>query len=206
VILFLAFYPGQSGNDCIIGEAVDIAEKDASLLIAGAVSDAKAMPGYKAANKKTGEKGVSPITYQRGNISLVRASRIDDKAMLGDFGAEELTPRGATGAIIHDKLIVVDPLSDDCAVVLGSHNLGFKASYSNDENMLIIRGDRAIAEAYAVHILDVYDHYRFRAVQAELKAMHKKGWSGSLETNDEWMQPYLAGNKGALMRYFARGG
>jgi phosphatidylserine/phosphatidylglycerophosphate/cardiolipin synthase-like enzyme len=47
-------------------------------------------------------------------------------------------------------------------VITGSHNLGFKASYSNDENILIIRGDRAVAEAYAAHVLDVYEHYRWR--------------------------------------------
>ena len=28
--------------------------------------------------------------------------------------------------------------------------------------MLIIRGNRAVAEAYAAHVLDVYEHYRWR--------------------------------------------
>ncbi len=86
-------------------------------------------------------------------------------------------------------MLVIDPLADDCTVVLGSHNLGYKASYCNDENMVIVEGDRALAEAYAVHILDVYDHYRFRAVQAELARQHKKGWSGFLDTDDGWLEP-----------------
>jgi len=73
---------------------------------------------------------------------------------------------------------VIDPRLDDCHVILGSHNLGFKASYSNDENMLIISGNRALAEAYAVHILDVYDHYRFRAIETERKRKGKKGLVG----------------------------
>ena len=89
-------------------------------------------------------------------------------------------------------------------MVLGSHNLGFKASYSNDENMLIITGDRELATAYAVHILDVYDHYRFRAIESELKRKGKKGWSGFLDTSDRWQNGYVEGRKGALMRYFAR--
>jgi phosphatidylserine/phosphatidylglycerophosphate/cardiolipin synthase-like enzyme len=50
-------------------------------------------------------------------------------------------------AIIHDKIVVIDPSSDDCVVVTGSHNLGFKASYANDENLLVIRGNRALAVA-----------------------------------------------------------
>ncbi|HEX4591204.1 MAG TPA: phospholipase D-like domain-containing protein, partial [Gemmataceae bacterium] len=65
-------------------------------------------------------------------------------------------------AVIHDKILVIDPFTDDSVVVTGSHNLGFKASYSNDENLLIIRNDRAVAEAYAAHVLDVYEHYRWR--------------------------------------------
>ncbi len=49
-------------------------------------------------------------------------------------------------AVIHDKIVVLDPFTDDSVVITGSHNLGFKASYANDENMLIIADDRAVAE------------------------------------------------------------
>jgi hypothetical protein len=55
-----------------------------------------------------------------------------------------------------------------------------------------------------VHILDVYDHYRFRAIESELRRKGKKGWSGFLDTSDRWQNGYVAGRKGALMRYFAR--
>jgi phosphatidylserine/phosphatidylglycerophosphate/cardiolipin synthase-like enzyme len=208
VILFLAFYPGQSGKDCIIGEAIDIGIKDRSLLVTGAVSSAQAMPNYVAKEKdEDGEvvdEGESPATYDDGNVSIVRAARIDDRTILGDLGAEQLTARGGIGAIIHDKVVVIDPRASDCSVILGSHNLGLKASYSNDENMLIVTGDRDLAEAYAVHILDVYDHYRFRAIENELKRKGKKGWSGFLSTGDGWQNGYVERRKGALIRYFAR--
>ena len=65
-------------------------------------------------------------------------------------------------AVIHDKILVIDPFTDKSVVVTGSHNLGFRASYSNDENMLMIRSARTVAEAYAAHVLDVYEHYRWR--------------------------------------------
>ncbi len=94
---------------------------------------------------------------------MVRASAIRD--LIGDFQRELLT---AGTAIIHDKVVVIDPLSEtDCVVITGSHNLGFKASYANDENMLIIKGAPQLAAAYAVHVLDVQDHYRYRAVLEE---------------------------------------
>lgn len=208
-ILFLAFYPGQSGRDCIIGEAIDIGDKDPSLLVTGAVSSSQAMPNYVPKKKdeegEIVEEGDSPATYdnENGNVSIVRASRIDDRMMLGDLGVEQLTAKGGIGAIIHDKLVVIDPRSPDCTVILGSHNLGYKASYSNDENMLIVTGDMELAAAYSVHILDVYDHYRFRAIETERKKQGKKSWSGFLETTDQWQDGYVEGRKGALTRYFA---
>jgi phosphatidylserine/phosphatidylglycerophosphate/cardiolipin synthase-like enzyme len=206
-ILFLAFYPGQRGVDCIIGEAIRIGLNDRSLLVSGAVSSAQAMPNYVPKRKDEDgdvvEEGESPATYDDGNVSIVRASRIDDKRLLGDFGAEQLIARGSIGAIIHDKLVVIDPRSPDCHVILGSHNLGFKASYSNDENLVIVSGHQELAEAYAVHILDVYDHYRFRAIESERRRKKQKGWSGFLDTDDSWQDGYVDGRKGALMRYFA---
>jgi phosphatidylserine/phosphatidylglycerophosphate/cardiolipin synthase-like enzyme len=48
-------------------------------------------------------------------------------------------------AVNHDKIMVIDPFRDNCVVVTGSHNLGDKASYSNDENLCILRGNRATA-------------------------------------------------------------
>jgi phosphatidylserine/phosphatidylglycerophosphate/cardiolipin synthase-like enzyme len=206
-ILFLAFYPGQKGNDCIIGEVIEIGRNDPSLLVSGAVSSPQAMPNYIAKKKKDGvivEEGDSPATFDDGNVSIVRAARIDDSNLLDDFGVEQLTARGGIGAIIHDKLVVIDPRSSDCHVILGSHNLGFKASYSNDENMAVISHNQALAEAYAVHILDVFDHFRFRAIETERARKGKKPWSGFLETDDKWQDGYVEGRKGGLMRYFAR--
>lgn len=203
-ILFLAFYPGQSGNDCIIGEAVEIGLKDRQLIVTGAVSSPNAMPNYKAKDKVTQAPAVSPHTFKDFNVEIVRAAAIDDRSLLADFGMEPLAAK-KVGAIIHDKVSVIDPLSDDCSVILGSHNFGFKASYSNDENMVIVSGDKALAQAYAVHVLDVYDHYRFRAIEAERRKQGKPGWAGFLNGDDRWLEPYANREKGVLSRYLARG-
>lgn len=204
-IFFLAFYPGQRGRDCIIGEAVEIGRKDGKLLVMGAVSSPQAMPNYvpnprDADGEDDDEEAAaqSPSTFRERGVSIIRASRIEDEGIVGDLGREVLS---AGRAIIHDKIVVIDPRSDDCAVILGSHNLGFKASYSNDENMVVVEGDRALAEAYMVHVLDVYDHYRFRAVERELESEGKKGWSGFLQTSDRWQDPYLGPTANALARY-----
>ena len=41
------------------------------------------------------------------------------------------------------------------AFQLGSHNMGPKASKSNDDNLVIIKGCHALAQAYAVNIASV---------------------------------------------------
>lgn len=90
---------------------------------------------------------------------MIRAAAI--RVQFGNFRPELLS---AGHAIIHDKIIVIDPCdADNCAVITGSHNLGYKASYCNDDNLVIVRGNQALAIAYAVHVLDLYDHYVFRA-------------------------------------------
>jgi phosphatidylserine/phosphatidylglycerophosphate/cardiolipin synthase-like enzyme len=65
-------------------------------------------------------------------------------------------------AITHDKIVVIDPFADDCVVVTGSHNLGYQASYNNDENLVMIEGNKKLAMAYATHVFDVYDHFSWR--------------------------------------------
>jgi len=69
-------------------------------------------------------------------------------------------------AIVHSKAIVIDPFSDACAVITGSHNFSVSASEKNDENLVIVRGNTKLAQAYALHINGVYDHYSWRAYLA----------------------------------------
>jgi phosphatidylserine/phosphatidylglycerophosphate/cardiolipin synthase-like enzyme len=90
---------------------------------------------------------------------------------LPPWEVEEFTRRmflpAGLNAIVHSKVIIVDPFSDNCAVVTGSHNFSDSASTKNDENLVIVRGNKQLAQAYAVHIQGVYDHYSWRAFLSE---------------------------------------
>jgi hypothetical protein len=61
------------------------------------------------------------------------------------FGSRSSRSRNA-------DVLLVDPFSDDPTIVTGSHNFSNSASTSNDETFIAIKGDRALAEAYAVNI------------------------------------------------------
>ncbi|AZO32397.1 phospholipase D-like domain-containing protein [Mesorhizobium sp. M1B.F.Ca.ET.045.04.1.1] len=78
-----------------------------------------------------------------------------------EFTAQEMLANHMM-AIVHSKAIVIDPLSPDCVVITGSHNFSPNASEKNDENLIIIRGNQKLAQAYALHLTGVYDHYSWR--------------------------------------------
>lgn len=218
-ILFLVFLPGMHGNQSIIEDAIDLGKQNPSLLVLGAVSSSLGMPvmGDASSNqvstflvnsKRTGGRSkpgapggakqkVSPV-FAENATEIVQASSLGENDLVGAFEKELLS---AGNAIVHDKIVVVDPLSAGAVVAFGSHNLGYKASYGNDENLVIVQGNQALAQAYAVHVLDVYDHYRFRAEQL---ASNGKYFDGFLKDDDTWQQDYIDGKRGSDAQYFGR--
>jgi phosphatidylserine/phosphatidylglycerophosphate/cardiolipin synthase-like enzyme len=157
-LLFLLFYPGTPS---LANWTADAAAKNKNLFVRGCVTNKSAAESFYYQLR-----GMTPPKKVKGQKTPV----MQDPRV---FGAEAFTgkeiPEGwqheilnAGFAIIHDKILVIDPFSDQCVVATGSHNLGYKASFDNDENLMIIQGDKRLASAYATHILDVYDHFSFR--------------------------------------------
>jgi len=97
-------------------------------------------------------------------------------------------------AIVHLKVLVIDPLSENPTVVTGSHNFSKPASTRNDENLVIVRGHKQLAAAYAVHVMSVYQHYRYRSYIREMRAKGKSPW-GFLEDKDLWEKKELETKK-----------
>ena len=56
--------------------------------------------------------------------------------------------------------------------------------------------------SFAVHVVDVYDHYKFRALQLERANKKQNLWGGFLDTNDRWQHPYVTKTKGDINQYF----
>src|SRR5262249_27105368 len=130
-VLFLAFMPGKAnseGSFHFLKELAKVATAKPALFVRGAVSDPDLTREFDLKILTSGPNEDSMITSPQGIFKNFAAWR------------QEIYKYGH--AIIHDKTIVVDPFSKDCVVITGSHNLGFRASSNNDENMLIIRGDK----------------------------------------------------------------
>jgi phosphatidylserine/phosphatidylglycerophosphate/cardiolipin synthase-like enzyme len=102
-------------------------------------------------------------------------------------------------AFIHSKFLLRDPLGLDPIVVTGSANFSKASTNENDENMIIVRGDRRVADIYFTEFNRLFFHYYFRSVQeATFKpgVTPKPGGPGDLflRENDDWLDKYKPGS------------
>jgi hypothetical protein len=111
------------------------------------------------------------------------------------FFRAELKKLDRAFAMVHSKVIVVDPFGDHPVVLTGSHNLGPKASGTNDENLLVVRDAPGVAAAYATNIMSIYNQYRWR-FRRQIQPVEKQ-WKGLVD-DDKWQHGYLKAGSPAL--------
>lgn len=63
---------------------------------------------------------------------------------------------------VHTKYMLIDPLGQDPVVIVGSANFSAASTDTNDENMLVIRGNEAVADIYLGEFMRLFSHYAFR--------------------------------------------
>jgi phosphatidylserine/phosphatidylglycerophosphate/cardiolipin synthase-like enzyme len=158
-ILFAMFTPGNSPLlDDLLGRA-----KENKIYVRGVVSRVVTKSGIVEVGGTVIKEGQNPSDFHK---DVLIPSGITERSKPSwaeaEFTAEEMLAHHMM-AIVHSKVIVIDPLGDDCVVITGSHNFSPAASSKNDENLVIVRGNKRLAQAYALHLKGVYDHYSWRA-------------------------------------------
>jgi phosphatidylserine/phosphatidylglycerophosphate/cardiolipin synthase-like enzyme len=98
-----------------------------------------------------------------------------EKGDLANFKEEKLSGFNRN-LYIHDKFLLIDPLGDDPVVVTGSANFSKPSQVSNDENMLVIRGNKRVADIYFGEFMRIFDHLYSRYV---VRRMRKAGTGNS---------------------------
>lgn len=182
-ILFLMFMPGAKG----LFSDVSARAQEPGLYVRGVVST---LPNPKS--QTAVDVSLVDGAHRRDHsFSIVQPDGV--RHPFAHFAAEVTRQQFLAGvghAIIHSKVVVIDPFSSEPAVITGSHNFSDAASSKNDENFVIVRGDRALAEAYSVNILGAYAHYRWRAYLGETN----KPFNG-LKDDDAWQAAKLAAGR-----------
>jgi phosphatidylserine/phosphatidylglycerophosphate/cardiolipin synthase-like enzyme len=183
-ILFLMFMPGLAG----LFSTVAARSAEPNLYVRGVVSDLPKGPGDES---EVEVNLIDGTTHRPLDLDVIQPQGV--RHPFANFAAEVTRSqfKAHVGhAIIHSKVVVIDPFSAEPTVITGSHNFSISASGKNDENFLIIKGDHELAEAYAVNILGAYAHYRWRSFLA-----HARRPFNGLKDNDRWMAPMLANNR-----------
>lgn len=107
--------------------------------------------------------------------------------------AEKLTGYNSHVKYVHTKYMIVDPLGPDPIVVTGSANFSKASTDANDENMLVIRGNKRVADIYLGEFMRLWDHHAFREWAA--RRAKEEGAAGArkaadkpghLDETDEW--------------------
>jgi phosphatidylserine/phosphatidylglycerophosphate/cardiolipin synthase-like enzyme len=201
-ILFLFFNPGAYQTmatkftllqDVLERHNPQSDDYNAGLYIRGVVNqEIKGLtePGAPPADDKGGA-AKSPVVVISGGAEPEEAMSSDVlvpaaiKAKYHDWQSEVLS----LGVMVHSKVVVLDPFGTNPVVMTGSHNLGTKASEKNDDNLIIVQGNAALAQAYALNIIAIYQEYRWRHY-VQQQGGKPQAWSG-LQDNDQWQQGYL---------------
>jgi phosphatidylserine/phosphatidylglycerophosphate/cardiolipin synthase-like enzyme len=180
-VLFLFFNPGPKGT--LLNDILALDQNN--LYIHGVVN---ADPG--------GNKAPILTLHEHGN-RIDAEPEVSLPANINEYLSPwfQNEPAGPM-VMIHSKVVVIDPFGSHPVVMTGSHNLGSKASKSNDDNLLIIENAPGLAQEYAVNIMGVFDHYKFRqlhhvnAKAAKSSAAKPAKWGG-LQSDDSWQEGYF---------------
>lgn len=125
--------------------------------------------------------------------------------VLENFLLERSNPLNSND-YIHNKFMLVDPLGNDPIVVTGSANFSKPSQRTNDENMLVIRGDTRVADIYFGEYMRVFDHHYARHI---VRILSEEGNgdpnAGFLkEKTSDWLRSHFNPNsyKSKRRKYF----
>lgn len=124
-------------------------------------------------------------------------STLDPEVTVATFWKPEaLTGLNEHVQYLHTKYMLVDPLGSDPIVVTGSANFSVASTKNNDENMMVIRGNKRVADVYVTEFFRLFDHWLFR--QRVVQNKYTK-WA---QRGDKEISPHLRGDSSWAKPYF----
>lgn len=115
--------------------------------------------------------------------------------------AEKLTGLNTHVRYIHNKFMLIDPLSDKPTIVTGSANFSKASVKQNDENMLVIHGDTRVTDIYIGEHMRLYSHHAFREFANRHGSTLPK--LNHLKTDEWWKRYFGQTNWSRRRQYFS---
>ena len=125
-----------------------------------ALMEAKTRAMKDGPDKEAEERAIDELRRLRENVfaigSFIRTNQFDG------WVKERLTGLNSNVKYVHNKFMLVDPLGDEPIVIAGSANFSEASTDQNDENMLLVKGNRRVADIYLGEFMRLYSHHAFR--------------------------------------------
>jgi len=141
--------------------------------------------------------GLELYHRSKNNMDVIDARFFNPKNLPDGFSPEFNLYPGAKPppyppVIIHHKFILIDAETDHPVIYTGSANMSRNSVHNNDENLLEIKGDTALAAVYLSEFMRLYEHYRARAHAIGVSSGKKSMEAFKLrESFAEWGQKYF---------------
>jgi phosphatidylserine/phosphatidylglycerophosphate/cardiolipin synthase-like enzyme len=130
-------------------------------------------------NKASRAAAIADIIRIRGHLNIGMA--LGDRIFVDwiDGWHLESRPIGVNVNWVHTKFMLIDPLGPKPVTLSGSANWSEASVDTNDENLIVFRGDKRVADIYFGEFMRLFAHHRFR----ESVARHIKEFgSGAFNT------------------------
>jgi phosphatidylserine/phosphatidylglycerophosphate/cardiolipin synthase-like enzyme len=144
-----------------------------------AVMEKASGPG-KPDRVKAENEAIRKLRFKKENLIAIGSTI--GKNELGGWAEERLSGLNSHVNFIHNKFMIIDPLSDDPIVIGGSANFSNASTTENDENMIAIRGNTRVADIYLGEFMRLYSHHAFR----EFVNLRGTPQLGHLRIDDWW--------------------
>ncbi len=107
---------------------------------------------------------------------------------------------------IHNKILLIDPMSDSPVVIIGSANFSDNSIANNDENTLIIKGNKDLADIYLTEFVRVFNHYYVRQIAKKMAKETNNAINPLhlLTDSNGWVPPFykLTSQKGKRKKFY----
>ena len=164
-----------------------------------ALMEKKTRPMKAGPKRDAEEHKIQVLRNMRENVfaigDFIRTNKIDG------WVKEKLTNLNSHVRYVHNKFMLIDPLTDDPIVVAGSANFSDASTRRNDENMVITRGNKRVADIYLGEFMRLYSHHAFRE---SLQWRSPDDPPKPLKTDDWWRDYFGQTPRSTRRKFFAR--
>lgn len=147
------------------------------------------------------ERAIDLLRFKPENLFAIGARLTQDR--FDRWLQEKDSGLNSNVRYIHNKFMLIDPLSSAPIVVAGSANFSKASSDTNDENMLVIRGNQRVSDVYLGEFMRLFAHHAFREFVERTAATVATAAPKHLSLGDWWRDYFGDSSRARQRRLFA---